>query len=108
MKDKKCGHKCAKKVTKEENKSKCGGHEVLIKYKNAAHRIVPSDCLLEDLKKLGIPVGSGCRVGICGICKIKVKSGEVEYDASPLAYLQEGEVLTCIGKIKSDLEIENI
>lgn len=102
----KCNEKCTEKVAKEEGRNK--RNKVLIKYKNATHCIVPSDCLLDDLKKLGIPVGSGCRVGICGICKIQVKAGEIEYVSPPLAYLKEGEAITCIGKIRSDLDIKDM
>lgn len=62
--------------------------------------------LLESLEKSGVTVESHCRDGFCGACRCKLKSGKVEYTTEPLAFLDDGEVLTCCTKSTSKIEIE--
>ena len=39
-----------------------------------------------------------CRAGICGTCACKIREGEVDYQESPTAAIDEGSVLICISK----------
>ncbi|WKE66288.1 class I ribonucleotide reductase maintenance protein YfaE [Gallaecimonas kandeliae] len=55
----------------------------------------PDQPILDQLLLRGIPVEYQCRAGFCGACRMNLKSGEVRYLESPIAYLSEGEVLTC-------------
>lgn len=68
-----------------------------------------NDCggtLLEMLEKAGLSVESQCRKGFCGACRTKVTKGEVEYSSEPLGFTRKGEVLACICRPKSNLEID--
>ena len=48
----------------------------------------------------------GCGVGVCGNCKVKVKSGEFEYSKDPMyEYLEEGSCLPCIAITTEDLTL---
>jgi hypothetical protein len=42
-----------------------------------------------------------CRAGICGTCACKIREGEVEYQESPTAAIDEGSVLICISQPKT-------
>jgi ferredoxin len=79
---------------------------IVVTYRGTEHIIIPSKSLLNDLRGCGIPVAKGCLSGICGTCKITLKKGEVYYEGLPLAYVNEHEVLTCIARACSDIEIE--
>lgn len=39
-----------------------------------------------------------CRVGVCGTCSCKIREGEVAYQETPTAAIDEGSVLICISK----------
>ncbi len=62
--------------------------------------------LLETLEIAGLPVESQCRKGFCGACRTKVTKGEVEYSSEPLGFTRKGEVLACICRPKTNLEID--
>lgn len=58
------------------------------------------ESILELAEQEGISLSSGCRMGVCGACKQKLISGEVNYEKEPDG-LQESDrseefVLTCI------------
>ncbi|MBA5763599.1 2Fe-2S iron-sulfur cluster binding domain-containing protein [Vibrio sp. 404] len=68
----------------------------------------PSNTLLETLENAGIEVEYNCRDGHCGACRCKLKSGEVEYVGFAMAYTQANEILPCITRAKSDVELEDV
>ncbi len=51
--------------------------------------------LLELAEAAGLTPAFGCRSGICGTCKTKIRGGQVEYLEEPLAARAEDEVLLC-------------
>lgn len=53
--------------------------------------------LLDLAEAEGLAVEYDCRSGICGACVAKVISGQVGYDADPIAPVGEREVLLCCG-----------
>ncbi len=59
---------------------------------------------LAKANRLEIP--SGCLSGVCGSCRVKVVSGEVEYDRQIGIELSSGECLTCIARPTTDLVLE--
>lgn len=66
----------------------------------------PLDCektLLENLESQAINHEYHCRDGHCGACRCRLISGQVEYIKYPMAYLRDGEVLTCCSKSKQDI-----
>lgn len=65
----------------------------------------PTDTLLLTLLKLSFPIKYQCLSGICGVCKCKKVSGEIQYHQQILAHLNEDEILTCISTALSDIEI---
>ena len=62
--------------------------------------------ILNSLEKAKIESHYHCRDGFCGACRCKLISGTVEYINEPLAYVADGEFLTCCSYPTSDLTIE--
>lgn len=62
--------------------------------------------LLESLQKRHVDVLYHCKEGFCGACRCKLKSGKVNYINEPLAFVRQGEVLTCCSQPAEDIEIE--
>lgn len=68
----------------------------------------PSSTILETMEKAGIEPEYNCRDGHCGACRCKLVSGEVEYVGFAMAYTQADEILPCISKAKSDVQLEDV
>ncbi len=66
------------------------------------------DCesILELAERHGLDPKYSCRSGICQTCLCPITEGEVEYVEEPLDEPDEGSVLICCAKPKSDLVIE--
>lgn len=62
--------------------------------------------VLESLEQANIPAEYHCREGFCGACRCKLTSGEVEYVIDPLAFIDDDEVLPCVIRPQSDIEID--
>lgn len=62
--------------------------------------------ILESLEKASIQTEFHCREGFCGACRCRIKSGEVEYTVDPLAFIDDDEILPCVTKPLTDIEIE--
>ncbi len=60
-----------------------------------------SDSLLEFAEANGLNPPYSCRQGICGTCECKILEGEVTYQTTPTATVEEGSVLICIAKPKT-------
>ncbi len=77
---------------------------------NGTHSITttPSSTLLETLEAAGMDVEYNCRDGHCGACRCQLASGEVEYVGFAMAYTQANEILPCITRAKTDVELENL
>lgn len=60
---------------------------------------------LEYLESQGLKVNYHCRDGTCGACRCQLNSGDVAYTTEPLAYIRDGEILTCCTKPISDIDI---
>ncbi len=54
------------------------------------------DTILEIAEQQGIELPSGCRMGACGVCKLPLLEGEVNYDDDPAC--EPGYLLPCIAK----------
>ncbi|RUO36572.1 class I ribonucleotide reductase maintenance protein YfaE [Aliidiomarina sanyensis] len=63
--------------------------------------------LLETMEATGLETRYHCRNGFCGACRTKLISGTVEYLADPLAYVRPGDILPCVCRATSDLELEH-
>lgn len=66
------------------------------------------DTILETMEKAGLEPEYHCRDGHCGACRCKLKAGQVEYVAFAMAYTAEDEVLPCISKAKTPVELSGV
>ena len=62
--------------------------------------------LLSQLENDQIAPIAHCRDGVCGCCRTKLLSGSVEYVSDKLGCTRGNEILPCICKATSDIEIE--
>jgi ferredoxin len=65
--------------------------------------------ILELAESNGVPIPSDCRMGVCGTCKTKLLSGEVEMETEE--GLNEDDkaqkmILLCVAVPKSDLKLD--
>ena len=70
--------------------------------------ITAGESLLEVLESAGLPIIGGCRTGVCGSCKCRVVSGEVNSSTEGPLSLEDiaaGYVLACSSRAKSDLQV---
>jgi ferredoxin len=67
------------------------------------------ESLLDLAEENGIDIENACREGVCGTCKIRLLSGEVDMeitDALEDEDLKQNMILACVAKPKSDLVVE--
>lgn len=62
--------------------------------------------LLTALEAHNVCVEFQCREGYCGSCRMRLLKGEVAYAETPLAFIQQGEILPCCCRAKGEIEIE--
>lgn len=61
--------------------------------------------LLAMLEAQNICVEFQCREGYCGSCRTRLLKGEVYYAETPLAFVEQGEILPCCCRAKGEIEI---
>jgi ferredoxin len=69
----------------------------------------PKQSILELSEELGIGIEFSCRVGTCGVCKVKKTSGEVDMavqDALDPDDKTNGIILACQAKPTTDTTVE--
>ena len=69
----------------------------------------PRQTILELSEELGIGIQFSCRVGTCGVCKVRMTSGEVDQEVD--ASLNDddkahGIILACQAKPKTAVTVE--
>jgi ferredoxin len=67
------------------------------------------ESLLDLAEENGIEIDNACREGVCGTCKIRLISGEVDMaitDALDDEDRKQNMILACVAKPKSDLVVE--
>ena len=75
----------------------------------AALHTGPGQTILELSEELAIGIENSCRVGTCGVCKVKMTSGEVDMaidDALDADDKANGIILACQAKPKSPVTVE--
>jgi ferredoxin-NADP reductase len=85
------------------------GPLVMFSLNNKSAKIKAGQTVLELSEELGIGIQNSCRVGTCGICKVKMTSGEVEMavqDSLDDADKANGMILACQAKPTSDIAVE--
>ena len=76
---------------------------------NKSSKINVDQTILELSEELGIGIEFSCRVGTCGVCKVKMTSGEVEMaveDALDADDEANGIILACQAKPKGEVTVE--
>ena len=76
---------------------------------NKSANIHTDQTVLELSEELGIGIENSCRVGTCGICKVKMTSGEVEMaveDSLDPDEKANGIILACQAKPKIAIAVE--
>jgi ferredoxin len=76
---------------------------------NKSAKIRVDQTVLELSEELAIGIEFSCRVGTCGVCKVKMTSGEVEMaveDALEPDDTANGIILACQAKPKGDIAVE--
>ena len=68
------------------------------------------ESILDVAEQQGIAIPSGCRQGVCGVCKKRKLEGEIEYEGDPDALddreRDSGLILTCIAFPRGKVAIE--
>jgi ferredoxin-NADP reductase len=71
---------------------------------------IPKDAAVLDVADhIGVQIDNTCRVGICGLCKVKLLSGEVEMEVQEALTdedKEDGIILACQGKCKKDITVD--
>lgn len=67
--------------------------------------------ILEAAEEVGLDLPYQCRMGVCGVCSGLCVDGDAEVDQTEGMFLsdsekEDGYVLTCIAKARSDLRIK--
>jgi ferredoxin-NADP reductase/MOSC domain-containing protein YiiM/ferredoxin len=62
--------------------------------------------LLDFTEACAVPVGFGCRNGVCHNCESGLLSGSVSYDPDPLEPPPEGRLLVCCSRPESELTLD--
>ena len=76
---------------------------------NKSSNIHVDQTILELSEELGIGIEFSCRVGTCGVCKVKMTSGEVDMEVEDGLDADEkatGLILACQAKPKGPVEVE--
>ena len=65
--------------------------------------------VLEAAEEIGVPIEYACRLGYCGICKVKLLSGEVNMavdDSLTPLDRSSGMILACQAKASVDISVD--
>jgi ferredoxin-NADP reductase len=87
-----------------------GAAQAKITLKRSGHtvRVAAGQTILDAAEAAGASLPSMCRVGVCGTCRTRLLSGEVEgdFDALDPADQAEGCILPCVARAVSDCAID--
>ena len=76
---------------------------------NKSTKIHIDQTVLELSEELGIGIENSCRVGTCGVCRVKMTSGEVSMEVEDSLTPEDKAnsiILACQAKPKSDIAVE--
>lgn len=84
--------------------SSADSEELVIEVQSTGQKITltRSESLIDALARSGIEIPTSCQSGLCGTCKTRYISGEVEHGDCILSDAEHQEYLTpCISHIKN-------
>lgn len=85
------------------------GPQVTFYTNNKSAKIHTDQTVLELSEELGIGIEFSCRIGTCGVCKVKMTSGEVTMEVEDSLTPEDktnGIILACQAKPKGDIAVE--
>ena len=86
------------------NISRVDSEELVIEVQSTGQKIsvTRAESLIDALARSGIEIPTSCQSGLCGTCKTRYLSGDVEHGDCILSDAEHQEYLTpCISHIKS-------
>jgi ferredoxin len=89
---------------KVNNISSANAEELLIEVQSTGQKIsvTKDESIIDALARLGIEIPTSCQSGLCGTCKTRYISGDVEHGDCILSDDEHQEYLTpCISHIRS-------
>ncbi len=72
-------------------------------------RLLPDETILEASERVDVTIDCSCRVGMCGICTVKLLSGDVTMDVEDGLEPEDkarGMILACQAKSTGDVNVE--
>ncbi len=72
-------------------------------------RILPTETVHAAAAKLGLHIPKACGMGICGTCRVELKSGEVEMEHNGGITdedIEEGYILSCCSRPKGNVVVD--
>jgi vanillate O-demethylase ferredoxin subunit len=75
-----------------------------VKIASTAQEVTVADhqSIVEALEEAGVVIETSCRAGLCGTCKVRYLSGDVEHNDCILGEDEKGEFLTaCVSRARS-------
>jgi ferredoxin-NADP reductase len=84
------------------------GHEATFERSGVTAQLSGTQTLLEAAEACRASIPSLCRAGVCGTCRTRVLSGDVECQSTMLDEQDrsEGYVLACVSRLRSDCTVD--
>ncbi len=98
----------AQRDVAQHDKPEKGG-TVTFKTSNKSTGLQPDETILEASERAGVSIDYSCRVGSCGVCTVKLLSGEVTMeveDGLDPDDKAKGMILACQAKSTGDVEVD--
>lgn len=83
---------------------------VEIKHSGERFASAAGQTILEAAEAIGVSLTHSCRAGVCGACKMRAISGQVDMDDGHClsdSDLADGLVLTCVGRARGDVVLSS-
>lgn len=77
-----------------------------VRSQHISFNLTPHETLLEGLERTGHEIEYQCRNGYCGMCRVRLLDGEVQYLEQPLAFVAADEILPCCCVPVSDIRVD--
>lgn len=92
-----------------KKESKIANPTVAFKTSGKSGEIPSNQTVLDVADEVGVDIDYSCRLGQCGLCKVKLLSGTVEMECEDSLAPEEKEaglILACQAKASADIEVE--
>lgn len=92
----------------ESDLAETGGTVTFSKSGKSA-QLLPDETILEAAERSEVPIDYSCRVGMCGVCTVKLLSGEVSMEVEDGLEPEDrdaGMILACQAKSSGNVEVE--